>query len=31
MTVTATYQGTEIARSDHTVVVEGNHYFPSTT
>jgi uncharacterized protein (DUF427 family) len=28
MTVTATYQDTEIARSDHTVVVEGNHYFP---
>jgi uncharacterized protein (DUF427 family) len=28
MTVTATYQGTEIARSDRTVVVEGNHYFP---
>jgi len=28
MTVTATYNGTEIARSDHTVVVEGNHYFP---
>jgi uncharacterized protein (DUF427 family) len=28
MTVTATYQGTELARSDHTVVVEGNHYFP---
>jgi uncharacterized protein (DUF427 family) len=29
MTVTATYEGTEIARSDHTVVVEGNHYFPA--
>jgi uncharacterized protein (DUF427 family) len=28
MTVTATYGGTEIARSDRTVVVEGNHYFP---
>jgi uncharacterized protein (DUF427 family) len=28
MTVTASYAGTEIARSDHTVVVEGNHYFP---
>jgi uncharacterized protein (DUF427 family) len=27
MTVTATYEGTEIARSDRTVVVEGNHYF----
>jgi uncharacterized protein (DUF427 family) len=29
MTVTATYEGTEIARSDRTVVVEGNHYFPA--
>ena len=28
MTVTATYQDTEIARSDRTVVMEGNHYFP---
>jgi uncharacterized protein (DUF427 family) len=28
VTVTATYEGTEIARSDRTVVVEGNHYFP---
>jgi uncharacterized protein (DUF427 family) len=28
MTVTATYEGAEIARSDDTVVVEGNHYFP---
>jgi uncharacterized protein (DUF427 family) len=28
MTVTATYEGTEIARSDRTIVVEGNHYFP---
>jgi uncharacterized protein (DUF427 family) len=28
MTVTATYLGTEIAKSDRTVVVEGNHYFP---
>jgi uncharacterized protein (DUF427 family) len=28
MTVTATYGGSEIARSDSTVVVEGNHYFP---
>jgi uncharacterized protein (DUF427 family) len=27
MTVSASYQGIEIARSDHTVVVEGNHYF----
>jgi uncharacterized protein (DUF427 family) len=29
MTVTATYEGTEIARSERTVVVEGNHYFPA--
>src|ERR1019366_10675422 len=29
MTVTATYEGTEIARSNRTVVVEGNHYFPA--
>ena len=29
MTVIATYEGTEIARSDRTVVVEGNHYFPT--
>jgi uncharacterized protein (DUF427 family) len=29
MTVTATYGGTGIARSDRTVVVEGNHYFPA--
>jgi uncharacterized protein (DUF427 family) len=29
MAVTATYEGTEIARSDHTIVVEGNHYFPT--
>ncbi len=28
MTVTATYEGFEIARSERTVVVEGNHYFP---
>ena len=28
MTVIATYEGSEIARSDDTVVVEGNHYFP---
>jgi uncharacterized protein (DUF427 family) len=28
MTVTATYLGTEIAKSERTVVVEGNHYFP---
>ncbi|ADL02454.1 hypothetical protein MMB232_03056 [Brevundimonas subvibrioides] len=25
---TATWNGVEIARSDDTVVVEGNHYFP---
>ncbi len=25
---TATHDGTVIARSDDTVVVEGNHYFP---
>ena len=28
MTVTAHWNGAEIARSDDTVVVEGNHYFP---
>lgn len=28
MTVTAHWNGTEIARSDATIVVEGNHYFP---
>lgn len=28
MTVIATWNGSEIARSDNTVVVEGNHYFP---
>ena len=26
---TATFQGTVIAESDDTVVVEGNHYFPA--
>lgn len=26
---TATWNGATIARSDDTVVVEGNHYFPS--
>ncbi len=26
---TATFQGTVIAESDNTVVVEGNHYFPT--
>ena len=24
----AEYQGTVLAESDHTVVIEGNHYFP---
>ena len=28
MTVIASWNGSEIARSDDTVVVEGNHYFP---
>lgn len=28
MTVEARWNGTVIARSDDTVVVEGNHYFP---
>lgn len=28
MTVVATFRGREIARSEGTVVVEGNHYFP---
>jgi uncharacterized protein (DUF427 family) len=26
---TATFQGTVIAESDRTVIVEGNHYFPA--
>ena len=30
MTVIARWNGTEIARSEDTVVVEGNHYFPAT-
>ena len=25
----ATWNGVEIARSDNTIVVEGNHYFPA--
>jgi uncharacterized protein (DUF427 family) len=29
MTVRATWNGTVLAESDHTVVVEGNHYFPA--
>lgn len=28
---TATWNGTVIARSDDTVMVEGNHYFPSSS
>ena len=28
MTMIAKWSGTEIARSNNTVVVEGNHYFP---
>ncbi len=28
MTVRAVYNGSVIAQSDRTVVVEGNHYFP---
>ncbi|MCL3860966.1 DUF427 domain-containing protein [Actinotalea sp. K2] len=28
MTVTARLNGVEVARSDRTVIVEGNHYFP---
>jgi uncharacterized protein (DUF427 family) len=28
---TATFNGTVIARSDETVMVEGNHYFPLTS
>jgi peptide-methionine (S)-S-oxide reductase len=28
MTVRATWNGTQIAVSDHTILVEGNHYFP---
>lgn len=29
MTVTATFNGETIAASDDTIVVDGNHYFPS--
>ena len=29
MTVVARWNGEEIARSDMTLVVEGNHYFPA--
>jgi uncharacterized protein (DUF427 family) len=28
MTMIASWNGREIARSDDTVVIEGNHYFP---
>lgn len=28
MTIVARWNGTEIARSSNTLVVEGNHYFP---
>jgi uncharacterized protein (DUF427 family) len=28
MTVTATWNSTVLASSDHTILVEGNHYFP---
>lgn len=30
MTIQAVFNGTVIAESDETVVVEGNHYFPDT-
>ena len=29
MTIRATWNGTVLAESDDTVVVEGNHYFPA--
>ena len=29
MTITARWNGETLARSDDTVVVEGNHYFPA--
>ena len=29
MTIVARWNGEEIARSDDTVIVEGNHYFPA--
>ena len=28
MTIVARWNGEEIARSDNTIIVEGNHYFP---
>lgn len=30
-TIVATWNGTVIASSDQTIVVEGNHYFPPTS
>jgi uncharacterized protein (DUF427 family) len=30
MTVTATWNGTVVAESDHTILVEGNQYFPQS-
>ncbi len=30
MTVVARWNGEEIARSNNTIVLEGNHYFPSS-
>jgi len=30
MTVRATWHGAVVAESNHTVLVEGNHYFPAT-
>jgi uncharacterized protein (DUF427 family) len=31
MTARALYQGTVIAESDETLIVEGNHYFPASS
>ena len=30
MTVTATWNGVTVAESDHTILVEGNQYFPAS-
>ena len=30
MSIRATWNGAVLAESDHTMVVEGNHYFPAT-
>jgi uncharacterized protein (DUF427 family) len=30
MTVRATWNGTTLAESDNTILVEGNHYFPAS-